>query len=513
MPNVAFKRKELENLLPLYQLVSDCCEGERAVKNKAQLYLPMPNASDKSPENVARYNAYKTRAVFYNVTKRTLAGLAGFVFLRDPAVTIPAALQPVIDDGTGGGMPLNQLAKATVQYVLSLGRAGVWVDYPTRTPVGDLPVSEGTAGAVATTIAELESGEVRPVIAVYDPRKIINWRTRKKGSKTVLSLVVLEEEYDVESDGFELKKLTQHRVLRLNGAGQYQVEIWRQSVVSAAGQQIPGGVSTMVGEPIVVSGANGQPLDFIPFTFVGVDNNEEQPDYPPLYDLASLNIAHYRNSADYEESCFLVGQPTLIVAGLTKDWVDDVLKGKVALGSRGGIPLPVGGAAELIQAAPNAQPFEAMEHKEKQMVALGAKLVEDREVQRTATEADQQNASETSILASAARNVSTAFQVALGWAGETFMGISGEIKYQLHSDLGLSKMTPEQRTALVSEWQAGAITFEEMREALRQAGIATEDDAQAKEKIATDQAESMQMMTDAGVPTVTPPPDPNKQTA
>lgn len=507
MPNVSFVRQELKDLLPLYSLIADCLAGEKAVKAKNTLYLPMPSPEDTSKENQARYTAYKTRAVFYNVTKRTLAGLAGFVFLRDPAVNVPTQLTPVIEDGTGGGMPLNQLAKATVQYVLSFGRAGVWVDYPTRTPVGDLPVSE-TEGV--TTLAEVQSGEVRPVISVYDPRKIINWRTRKKNSKKVLCLLVLEEEYDVETDGFELKKYPQWRVLRLNDSGQYQVEIWRKTGQTVAGSKLQTGMATMVGPAIIVTDATGKPLDFIPFTFVGVDNNEELPDYPPLYDLASLNIAHYRNSADYEESCYLVGQPTPVFAGLTEDWVKNVLKGKVALGSRGGVPLPVGGSAELMQAAPNAQPYEAMEHKERQMVALGAKLVENRDVQRTATEADQQNASETSVLASAARNVSSAFQVALTWAAETFMGISGEIKYQLHSDLGLSKMTPEQRSALVHEWQAGAITFEEMREALRQAGIATEDDGQAKEKIAKDQADSLQLMTDASVPTVTPPTEPKK---
>ena len=59
-----------------------------------------------------------------------------------------------------------------------------------------------------------------------------------------------------------------------------------------------------------------------------------------MYDLAVLNIAHYRNSADYEESCFVTGQPTVWASGLTEAWVEDVLKGELRLGSFGGIPLP-----------------------------------------------------------------------------------------------------------------------------------------------------------------------------
>lgn len=52
-------------------------------------------------------------------------------------------------------------------------------------------------------------------------------------------------------------------------------------------------------------------------------------------------------------------------------------------------------------------------------------------------------------------------------------------------------MTPEERQQLIKEWQAGAITFEEMRTGLRKAGTVTEDDAKAKEKIAKDTAEAM----------------------
>jgi hypothetical protein len=55
---------------------------------------------------------------------------------------------------------------------------------------------------------------------------------------------------------------------------------------------------------------DGEAWNYIPFTFVGSVNNDETPDLPPLYDLAVLNVAHYRNSADYEESCYMVGQPT-----------------------------------------------------------------------------------------------------------------------------------------------------------------------------------------------------------
>ena len=56
----------------------------------------------------------------------------------------------------------------------------------------------------------------------------------------------------------------------------------------------------------------------IPFIFCGALNNSPDVDKSPVYDIAEVNIAHYRNSADYEESCFIAGQATPVLTGLTQ---------------------------------------------------------------------------------------------------------------------------------------------------------------------------------------------------
>lgn len=459
MPNVGFIREEIKALLPQYNLIRDCVDGEIKVKFKKSKYLPIPNPKDLSPENEARYNSYRERAVFYNVTKRTLAGLCGQVFMREPVIEVPALLDAVIADANGGGVDIVQLAKRALQYIIAFGRCGVLTDYPE---------TEGFA-----TRAELEKGDIRPTINVYPPWDVINWRTIQRGAKVLLSLVVLQEQYILKDDGFEMKKADQWRVLRLNESGFYVVEIWRKetAIFSIYSSSIP-------------LDSNGQPLTEIPFIIIGAENNDEQPDNPPLYDLASLNIAHYRNSADYEESCFITGQPTPFFSGLTEEWVKEVLGGGIMLGARAAVPLPEGGDAGLLQAAPNSQPFEAMEHKERQMVALGAKLVEQKQVQRTATEATIENTSENSTLTSSAKNVSAGFKFALEKCLVFVGSPETEIKFELNTEFDISKMTPDERRQLVAEWQGGAITFEEMRDKLRKSGIATLDDAEAKETIA-----------------------------
>lgn len=455
--SVATKRKELRDFEADYKQIADCVAGERVVKKGSTKYLPMPNADDQSPENVARYTAYKARAVFYNVTQRTLSGLVGEVFARDPVSEVPTSLDVFAEDADGSGLTLTQLAKRGVRYTLSMGRAGVLADYPST--------EEGV------TRADVDSGDVQPTITIYDALNIINWRTARRKAKTYLTLVVLRETYDDEDDGFAVVQKEQYRVLRLRD-GVYTVEIYRDGALFSG--------------PLTPTNAKGEAFDFIPFTFVGSENNDAEIDHPPMLDLSSLNVAHYRNSADYEEGAYMAGQPTPVFSGLTEEWVKNVMDGQVRLGSRGGVMLPEGGSAELLQMQANSTPFEAMEHKERQMIALGAKLVEQKQVQRTALEAGIENASETSVLADVAKNVSAAIKFALEVCAMFTGDDAAEIVYELNTDYTISRMSAQERQQLIAEWQQGAIAFSEMRAALRKSGVASLDDDEARDEIEAD---------------------------
>lgn len=464
----------LSDVLPDYELIRDCVAGQRQIKKAQTKYLPDPDEAEPDVnERAARYKAYLARSVFYGVTGRTLRGLVGLVFDKDPAIEIPDLLAPVKEDATGSGTSLDQQAQAALADVVGLGRAGVLTDYPRTTG--------------ATTRRQALDGNVRPTIIRYKPEQIINWRTRTVGAKVLLALVVIKEGYVVEDDGFAETPGTQYRVLRLDAAGVYQVEIHRD--IESAGLAIF--------ETYTPTDGKGQPLREIPFSFIGAEDNDPDVDRPPLLDIAELNIAHYRNSADYEESCFMVGQPTPVLAGLTKQWVDEALGGRVRFGSRGAIPLPVGGSAELLQASENTMPMEGMKHKEDQMIALGAKLIENSGTQQTATEATQDHVMDNSVLGTCARNVSKAYRKALNWA---WLYMTGEIvddpeviDYELNTDFASRMLTAADRTEIVSEWQKGAITWEEMRWNLKRSGVAYEDDEEAKDTIASAKEEQIAM--------------------
>lgn len=478
-PNFSALHTALSYLVTKWDLMDDVLDGEQAVKRKRELYLPIPRVDDDEEANKKRYATYIQRAVFYNATRRTLDGLVGEVFSRDPIIKLPTQMQVMQTNVDGAGVSIDQQSKLCLSYVMGYGRAGLLADYPT------------TNGAV--TQAMINEGTARPVLILFKPNTVINWRYKMRGAKRIASLVVIHESYCDDSDPFETVTGSQWRVLQLvpgeDGRDEYRVQVWRRRPRLPADPIVEGREDWTEYDYIYAAytprDGDGKTLDYIPFTFVGSNNNDERPDEPPMYDLAVINIAHYRNSADYEESCFMVGQPTAWFSGLTQGWVEDVFKGKVYLGSRAAIPLPAGAQAGLLQVNPNSMPKEAMDQKERQMVAMGAKLVTNGNVQRTLGEAQIEEASSASILSTATKNVSKAYTDMLTIAANFIAGSVNrdEIRFDLNTDFPASRLTPNDRNQLIQEWQNQAITWNEMRDGLRRGGIATTEDVKAKAEI------------------------------
>lgn len=482
MTNVSFKRAEYNKFLNRWSVVSDCVEGQERIKARTTHYLPKPNPDDASTENTTRYKQYVERALYFNVTNRTLRGLIGTAFDQDPVVHAHEKMDDLLADITGEGVSLEQQSKKALAMGLMFGRGGLYVDFPTSK-------TDSNGNQVSFSVKEREDGFFRPTVSLYNPGQIINWRTMRVGAKTLLSLVVLEELYDtVAGDGFSTETRKRWRVLKLEpDTLQYHVELIEEGKDGSRREV----------DLVVPVGDDGKPFNYIPFHFFGAENNDTEIDDAPLYDLATINIAHYRNSADYEEATYMVGQPTPWIAGLTANWVKNVLEGKVQLGSRAAIPLPEGGQMGLMEAGGNQLAFESMEHKERQMVALGAKLVENDSAKRTATEAGQEKESENSVLGIVASNLSAAYTNALQDCA-VFMGLEPEvteeladgtdeqvvISYELNTEYAIEGINAEARRELVAEWQNGAITFSEMREGLREAGVATLTDEEATDQIA-----------------------------
>lgn len=464
MANVGFIREDLTRLFPFYDMVDDTIT-ENGVKSKGEKYLPKPDPSDDSEENKKFYKNYLERAVFYYVTKRTLSGLSGELFVNEPKIEFPDILKPVVEN-VGDGNSIQQLAKMLAEKIIAFGRSGLLIDHPIVDE--SQPISK----------ADIDSGKIRPSISYYGPKNIINWRSEFRNGKTFLTKVILKEDIVEDVDGYEFKNSHQLRELKIT-EGVYSQQLWRpKNLTEGETPTKETEYEKYQGEKIPKY-ANGETIDHIPFSFCGSKNNDPSIDDIPLYDLASLNISHYRNSADYEESIFIVGQPTPYFTGIDDEWYEKILNGRIYFGSRSSIPLPMNATAGILQPEANSMAFEAMQHKENQMVAIGAKIIQKQEVQRTATEIRSTDVAQNSILESVAQNIAECITFAMTECYR-FVSINeineDELSFSLSNNLSVSVLTTVEREKLVSEWQNGAISYSELRSKYKDAGIAFESD-------------------------------------
>lgn len=496
MPQIDFTRDEVKRQKSKWVKIRDCIAGQEAIKEKGTLYLPMPNSHDTSTENKERYAGYKLRAMFLNALDNTIQSLLGQVFSADPVVELPPSMELMHEDVDGEGVTLTQRAKKTLAETLALGRTGLLVDFP-KAFLSEETNAAGEKLERDFSRAEMLDGTARANLLQYDADAVINWRTRMIGGKRVLCLVVIASRYIAYDDGFEVKMDDEWRVLLLDEADEYVVQVWRKegAVTTQGGTGRKKESSQFImKDSYKPRDSTGTPLTFIPFTFVGSLNNNESPDKPPMYDMAEVNIAHYRNSADYEDSVYMVGQGTPVATGLTTTWIKEAWKDQpMQLGSRGVVPLPTGGDFKIVAAEENGLVKEAMDQKEKQMAMLGAQLVEQQEVQRTLGEAQLEKAVIESVLVQCAKNTAAAIQKCLRWAASFYGEDPEKITYELSTDFAINKMTPEDRKALIGDYQAGLICWEEARNALRQVGVAYLEDAKAKAQIDKEQQTAIDM--------------------
>lgn len=427
--------------LERWRTTSAVVAGDQALK--ALKVLPYLNKADKSEENIARNEAYCERAVFYNATGRTLDGLMGVAYKKDPTTQLPEYLQYLLTDCDGMRNSIYQKSQSVLSNVLKTGRDGLMVDFNNRLQ--------------------------RPVINSYAAESIINWAYDDTGR---LILVVLAESIEVR-DGYEVKYVDQWReMMLLNGV--CTVRLWQKNKEGNAEiVQAKDADGNMVDELVMRS--KSKPLDFIPFRFVGSRNNDANIDDTPLYALAKLNVAHYRNSADYEDSVFYSGQAQPWMSGLTEQWIEHAEFKKCYVGSRAPMLLPENGAFGFAQPQPNTLVHEAMTHKETQMVALGARLLDANTVQISATQSDNDKEASTSVLSMCAANVSEAFQTAISWCAilldKALTKEEEQSSFKVNQDYSKLMVDPQGLTAIVGAWQSGAIAVNDVREYLRKQGI------------------------------------------
>lgn len=447
--SVSSKHPEYDKHVETWERVRAACAGSRAVKAGRSKYLPKPTSESSNDSlqtrNDHRYRQYIERALYSNFCGRTLAGLKGAAFRKDPEITLPAGLEYLEQNATGAGTGLVQLAKDEVTELLSIGRDGFLVDYPAV-----------EAGATAEQTAGIEAR-----ILAYTAESVVNWRTANVNGRVQLSLVVLRECVNISDDEFEYVEKEQFRVLRLRD-NIYTQQIYQDDVA--------------VSDEIIIRMASGSTFDFIPFCFAGATNNDFTVDQAPMEGMAEVNVGHYRNSADVEENSFIHGQLTLGVSSSlsTEEWKEANPDG-IVVGSRAGHFLGENGDFHSVQAEASSLTRDLMADKRDELVMLGAQLITDKNGNQTAKAAQIQHSSEHSVLGDVVGNLSETLKKCIEWCG-LFMGVTGDVEFIINTEFFEDGADAQMIIASIQLYDREVIGMTDLRGFARKAGITDRSD-------------------------------------
>lgn len=450
--SVTTQNKKYSENYNVWKTIRCCLDGSNAIKRENTYFLPNP---DELNFDAKRYRDYLMRANFEGITAKTLYALVGNVFRKPIFTELPNDLEYLNSNADAKGNDLDSVCRQVFKEIISLGRVGVLVDFP---------YSEEDL-----TLAQVQSQEYKAKISVYIAENIVNWCTRIINSSEVLDLVVLKEYVTICSNESEFIKTDRerYRVLKLTDQNIYVQEIW--DLIDENKNEFA------ITETITPKNAKGLPFRYIPFVFGGSYNNIPDVNKAPLEDLSNLDVSLYRNSADLEEMIYLMGQPTLVLTGLTQNWITDTLQNKATLGIRTPIFLPENSTAQILQVNPNPFLQEAMKEKRRTMISLGARIILDKNQPEAAEAIRLKQSGESSLLATAVMNTEDLMMTAIDFCSDFMIGEIEESKVDINKDFINLRLTPDEIRSLISLWQTGVISLPILRNRLRDGEIINED--------------------------------------
>jgi hypothetical protein len=258
----------------------DCIYGEDAIKEAGQEYLPKMAAADDDD-----YADFLSRSVFVNMTARTKEGLLGAVFRKDPAIEgVNESLSKILQDSftDDDNSPIHAAKKVTGE-ILEVGRAGALLD-------------------------RSSDGKEPPYVSIYATEDILDWHVEKIRGRKVPTMILLRE---LRQDRSEITKLfssqiyVSYRLLTLEKDERTGKFVYRQYKFFKEN-----GDATLEDEPTVVTPMNrGRTFDRIPFEFFGPFEGGPDVEKPPLRDIVTLNLAHYKDYAQLQHGRYHTALP------------------------------------------------------------------------------------------------------------------------------------------------------------------------------------------------------------
>lgn len=430
-----------------WQRIRYCQAGEDQIKQAGKTFLPPMGAM-----NSKDYKDFLQRATFHNMVAPTVGAYTGKLFRRKPNISnIPKRLTEKLETISRDGESLRSFMEAVVTEQSSVGRAGILVDIAGQT----------------TTNPD-------PYLCMYFAENITNWGTSVINGRKVVSKVELREltqEDRVLADGtLVTEDVVRYRKLVLED-GVYKQYLYKSPAGSATSK-----VDNMQKEPgyPIVPTISGKAFDYIPFFFVGNNDNTPNVDKPTVSDIANLNISHYRSYAQLEHGLFYTGMPIYYsqVSGGADSSVEykigPSMVWEVGQNCTPGILEFNGHGLGFIQ--------NSLDIKEQQIATVGGRMLGVRG--QAVSESDNQLAmkeeNEATVLWSIANRLDEAMTKAVRVWAEWSLATKAEVKaitIELNKDFMLDGIGSRELRAIHSMYKDGHIPIEVFYDYMRKAEV------------------------------------------
>ena len=437
----------------------DCIAGQRQMQLHRELYLRRPEGMTDDRE----WRAYADHTPFFEATGRTLEGLTGMAFVKDPTLDVADRLKPLTQDMTLDGVDIYGVAKQALKHVVGVNRVGALVDFPPADPN-------------VRNRRDEERQNRRPFVRLYPREAVFNWRSAKVRNARQLVEVRIKETEIIRTAEFEVAIENRIRLLELTGSDTAGW-VYRQRVFveKPKGKNKTEWVedASLASTPVL---PDGSPFEYIPFWFCNSDDLTDALVKPPLLGLANANVAHFNTSAMLERVLSFVGAPQPYVIGVNFGENDP----RPTIGSSeawlfndpnvqvGYLSCPADGTAAL------ERRLDTFEHH---MALLGARMLSaDKKGVEAAETAAIHRQGEISVLAACCNSVSalmsSILRVMAEWAA---LPVPGDDCFKIDTKFFAEPMAPEAALNLVKVWQSGAIGFSDMIAKLRDGQVVAKD--------------------------------------
>ena len=311
---------EIQEQQPAVKLCRDVYKGTLHLRNLGTEYLPQFPREDHGS-----YRQRVSTAVLYNALRRTVRGLAGIVFQRDPypTKTVPKEIKEHFNNIDLAGRNFASFAQDTYDDSLLDGHHVLFIDMPAN----DEPVASRAEEAPRRPYWK----GIRKEQIIRQRWGIIDYRVQLMRFAFVDSVYEPKGPFGLEGVSY----VREYNVL-ITDPGEPNEVLFRLFRKVERGVTVGAGKWEMVDERILIG------IDEIPVVYHYTNRESIGVSTPPLLDLATENVAHFQLTSDRRNSLHVAGIPIPVLIGIDEDE-------PVEISTKQGIQLPDGGEAFYLE--------------------------------------------------------------------------------------------------------------------------------------------------------------------